>query len=102
MTDEEREVAKELRRIRDEVRQKASPEGEPAMELPPPPEVREPPAIPKEELPAPEVVLVTEIHYHPVLEEDYDDQHEFVELHNPGEAAISLMGSDEVFEAEPT
>ena len=54
MTDEQKDVARELRRIRDEVRLKASPEGEPTMELPPPPEVREPPAIPKEELPAPE------------------------------------------------
>jgi len=57
MTDEERDVAKELRHVRDEVRRKASPEGEPAMELPPPPEVREPRAIPKEELPAPEPAL---------------------------------------------
>jgi len=54
MTDEEEDVARELRRVRDDVRRKASPEGGPTMGLPPPPEVREPRAIPQEELPAPE------------------------------------------------
>jgi hypothetical protein len=39
-----------------------------------------------------ESVVITEIMYHPVLEEDYVDNHEFVELHNPGSAAIALDG----------
>ncbi len=54
MTEEQKDVARELRRVRDEVRRKAAPEGEPTIKLPPPPEVREPQPIPKDELPAPE------------------------------------------------
>jgi hypothetical protein len=42
-------------------------------------------------LPA-DTVLITEIMYHPVLEEDYVDNHEFVEIHNPGSVAIALDG----------
>jgi len=43
--------------------------------------------------PEPPLALrITEIMYHPVLEENYDDRHEFVEIHNPGTAAVSLEG----------
>ena len=35
---------------------------------------------------------ISEIMYHPVLEEDYEDWHEFIELHNPHDQAVSLDG----------
>lgn len=40
----------------------------------------------------PPVVHITEIMYHPVLEQDFLDHHEFVELHNPGTDPVSLDG----------
>lgn len=42
--------------------------------------------------PEPATILITEIMYHPVLEEAFDDHHEFVELYNPGEAPIAVDG----------
>src|SRR4051812_10446232 len=43
--------------------------------------------------PAPRpAVFISEVMYHPVLEDDYEDQHEFVELHNHGAAAVDLAG----------
>lgn len=44
-------------------------------------------------LPPPEgPLLITEIMYHPVLENDFVDRHEFVEIHNPTDEAVSLDG----------
>ncbi len=40
----------------------------------------------------PDIVRITEIMYHPVLEEGYDDHHEFLELHNPGVTPLNLEG----------
>lgn len=40
----------------------------------------------------PPVVQITEIMYHPVLEDDFVDPHEFVELHNPGSDPVPLDG----------
>ena len=40
---------------------------------------------------APEV-LFSEIHYHPALEDDYEDRHEFVELYNDGSSKVDLSG----------
>jgi hypothetical protein len=37
-------------------------------------------------------LAISEIMYHPVLEEDFVDRHELVEIHNPTEAAVSLDG----------
>jgi hypothetical protein len=37
-------------------------------------------------------VAISEVMYHPVLENDAQDNHEFVELHNPSTSAISLAG----------
>ena len=45
--------------------------------------------------PAPPVrphVYVSEVMYHPVLEEAYEDEHEFVELHNADAAPVSIAG----------
>ena len=41
--------------------------------------------------PSPAVVF-SEIMYHPVLENDYEDQHEFVELHNRADFAFDVGG----------
>ena len=38
---------------------------------------------------APEI-LFSELMYHPVLEEAYDDHHEFIEIHNPGAELVQL------------
>jgi hypothetical protein len=35
---------------------------------------------------------ITEIMYHPVLEEYFEDRHEFVEIHNPSEERVELTG----------
>ncbi|HRC56544.1 MAG TPA: lamin tail domain-containing protein, partial [Kofleriaceae bacterium] len=40
---------------------------------------------------APEV-LFSEIHYHPALEDDYEDRHEFVEIYNDGSSKVDLSG----------
>jgi len=37
-------------------------------------------------------VAISEVMYHPVLEESFEDHHEFVELHNHGTAAVDLGG----------
>lgn len=37
-------------------------------------------------------VAISEIMYHPVLEEDFVDWHEFVEIHNPTSDTVSLAG----------
>lgn len=37
-------------------------------------------------------LFISEIMYHPVLVEDFDDWHEFIELHNPNDSAQSLDG----------
>lgn len=37
-------------------------------------------------------IQITEVMYHPVLEEDFVDHHEFVELHNPGAELVPLDG----------
>jgi spore coat protein CotH len=37
-------------------------------------------------------VVISEVMYHPVLENDVVDNHEFIELHNPGAQAVSLAG----------
>jgi hypothetical protein len=37
-------------------------------------------------------VVFSEIMYHPVLEEDFVDWHEFIELHNPSPDTVSLTG----------
>ena len=42
--------------------------------------------------PDPAQIQITEIMYHPVLEEDYVDHHEFIELHNPGVDPVWLDG----------
>ena len=41
---------------------------------------------------APSAVLISEIMYHPVLEDDTTDRHEFVELHNRSDAVVDLSG----------
>jgi hypothetical protein len=41
--------------------------------------------------PAP-ALRITELMYHPVAEPAYDDIHEFIELHNPSDADVDLMG----------
>jgi hypothetical protein len=61
------------------------PDGPPAM----PDLVPAPP--PDRPLPSPAVVF-SELMYHPVLEEDYEDQHEFIELHNRAEVELDLSG----------
>jgi hypothetical protein len=42
--------------------------------------------------PPAQAVFISEVMYHPVLEDDYEDQHEFVELHNRSEAEVDLGG----------
>jgi CotH kinase protein/Lamin Tail Domain len=37
-------------------------------------------------------VVISEVMYHPVLEEDFIDWHEFVEIHNPSPDTVSLTG----------
>jgi hypothetical protein len=37
-------------------------------------------------------VAISEIMYHPVLENDREEGHEFIELHNPASQAVSLAG----------
>ncbi|MCO4772571.1 MAG: CotH kinase family protein [Deltaproteobacteria bacterium] len=37
-------------------------------------------------------VLITEVMYHPVKEEAFEDEHEFIELHNAGDADAQLEG----------
>jgi hypothetical protein len=54
MTDVRKKVARELRRVKEEVREKALLGGEPTAALPPPPAVREPQPVPKEDPPPPE------------------------------------------------
>src|SRR5437762_1732633 len=36
--------------------------------------------------------VLSEIMYHPVAENAADDNHEFIEIHNPGDAALDLSG----------
>jgi len=43
-------------------------------------------------LPTAPAVRITEVMYNPVLEVDYEDHHEFVELHNAGTEAADLAG----------
>src|SRR5262245_4910185 len=45
---------------------------------------------PSGQAPARPRVAFSEIMYHPVLEDAADDNHEFIELFNPGGAAVSL------------
>jgi hypothetical protein len=40
--------------------------------------------------PPPAPMLITEIMYHPVLEQAFDDHHEFIEIHNPGTEPVQL------------
>ncbi len=40
----------------------------------------------------PTPLCISEILYHPVLEESYEETHEFVEVHNPTDAPVSLAG----------
>ena len=54
MTDERRDVAEELRRVREEVRRRARLEGGRPGSAPPAPEIRLPEAPPREEPPAPD------------------------------------------------
>jgi hypothetical protein len=42
--------------------------------------------------PASPRIAFSEIMYHPVLANDDDNDHEFIELHNPGATAVSLAG----------
>ncbi len=42
--------------------------------------------------PSPPAVRITELMYNPVMEVDYEDHHEFIELHNAGDAAVDLTG----------
>ncbi|MBN2197269.1 MAG: CotH kinase family protein [Polyangiaceae bacterium] len=41
---------------------------------------------------APSPICLTEIMYHPVLEESFEDDHEFIEIHNPTTAEVGLQG----------
>jgi hypothetical protein len=45
---------------------------------------------PRSSVPTP--LCISEILYHPVLEDSYEELHEFVEIHNPTAAAVSLAG----------
>lgn len=45
---------------------------------------------PRSSVPTP--LCISEILYHPVLEDSYEELHEFVEIHNPTDAAVSLAG----------
>lgn len=42
--------------------------------------------------PIPGALLLSEVMYHPVLEDAYEDWHEFVEVHNPQDRDMSLEG----------
>jgi spore coat protein CotH len=42
------------------------------------------------EQPPPARILFSEVMYHPVLEDAFDDHHEFVEIHNPGSEPVQL------------
>ena len=53
-----------------------------------PAEVEECPPLPEPRPP----VFISEILYHPVLEESLEDAHEFVEIHNAGTESISIAG----------
>ena len=44
-------------------------------------------ADPPDGPPPPSPLVLSEVMYHPVLEDDYEEQHEFVELHNRGDVA---------------
>ena len=48
-------------------------------------------ACPPVALPRPPV-RISEVMYHPVLEEDYEDRHEFIEIVNTGAAPVDLAG----------
>ena len=37
-------------------------------------------------------VVISELMYHPVGEQTAQEEHEFVELHNPGTSAVNLSG----------
>ena len=37
-------------------------------------------------------IAISELMYHPVLEQSFDDHHEFIELHNHGDVAVDLGG----------
>jgi hypothetical protein len=50
-----------------------------------------PDAAPDRPPPSP-IVVFSEVMYHPVLEEDYEDQHEFIELFNRADFAVDLTG----------
>lgn len=50
------------------------------------------PPIPDAAPPPASRVVFTELMYHPVREAAYEDQHEFLELHNAGEGAADLSG----------
>ena len=47
------------------------------------------PALPTEPPPG---LCITELMYHPVLEDSFEDQHEFIEIHNPTDAPVELEG----------
>ncbi|WP_428267828.1 CotH kinase family protein [Haliangium sp.] len=50
-----------------------------------------PPPPPPPPLPLPPLYL-SEIMYHPVLDEGFEERHEFVEIHNAGATAVALAG----------
>lgn len=45
---------------------------------------------PSSSVPTP--LCISEILYHPVLEDSYEETHEFIEIHNPTDASVSLAG----------
>ncbi|MBI4604505.1 MAG: lamin tail domain-containing protein [Planctomycetes bacterium] len=49
------------------------------------------PVCPPVDPPRPRVFL-SEVHYHPVLEQALEDEHEFIEIHNAGAEAVALRG----------
>lgn len=51
-----------------------------------------PPGNPDAGPPAPTPLRISEIMYNPVLEEDFEDWHEFVEIHNPHDQPVPLDG----------
>ena len=65
----------------------------PAVDAPPPDAEadRAPDQGPDTLLPA-QAIYLSEVMYHPVLEDDAVDRHEFIELGNRGEAAVDLAG----------
>ncbi|WP_053333150.1 CotH kinase family protein [Haliangium ochraceum] len=42
--------------------------------------------------PPPPQIFLSEIMYHPILEDDFIDRHEFIEIYNPNDEAVSLAG----------